>query len=47
MDVVANAVIDLYEKRDKISGLEFVYEPPTLRFFTSEFEPLNDQLIAE
>lgn len=47
MDVVANAVIDLYNKRDKISGLEFVYEPPTLRFFTSRFEPLNDQLIAE
>ena len=39
MDVVADAVIALYRRRDQIKGLEFVYEPPTLRFFTSRFEP--------
>ncbi len=40
MDVVADSVISLYEKRDKISGLKMVYEPPTLRFFNARFEPL-------
>jgi tyrosine phenol-lyase len=39
MDVVAASVIDLYERRDEIGGLEMVYEPPTLRFFTARFEP--------
>lgn len=40
MDVVANAVIDLYKNREQIKGLKFVYEPKVLRFFTSRFEPL-------
>ena len=40
MDVVADAVIALYAKRDEILGLEFVYEPPSLRFFTSRFTPI-------
>lgn len=41
MDVVADSIIGLYKKRDTIKGLEFVYEPPTLRFFTARFRPLN------
>lgn len=40
MDVVAESVIALYQKRDSIKGLEMVYEPPVLRFFTARFEPL-------
>lgn len=40
MDVVAWAVQSLYERRDEIPGLKMTYEPPTLRFFTSRFEPL-------
>lgn len=40
MDVVADSVIDLYEKRASITGLEMVYEPPTLRFFNARFKPL-------
>ena len=40
MDVVAWAVRSLYERRDEIAGLELVYEPPSLRFFTARFEPL-------
>lgn len=39
MDVVADAVIALHERRDEIGGLDLVYEPPTLRFFTSRFRP--------
>lgn len=41
MDVVADSVIELYKNRDKISGLEMVYEPPVLRFFTARFKPLK------
>lgn len=40
LDVVADAVIDLYKERDKTKGLRMVYEPPVLRFFTARFEPL-------
>ncbi len=37
LDVVAGAVIRLYEHRDQIRGLRFVYEPQQLRFFTARF----------
>ena len=38
MDIVADAIIDLYKNRDKIRGLKFAYEPPMLRFFNARFE---------
>lgn len=41
LDVVAEAVIDLYQERESAKGLRFVYEAPVLRFFTARFEPLN------
>jgi tyrosine phenol-lyase len=41
MDVVADSVIRLHEDRDSIRGLEMVYEPPTLRFFTARFRPIE------
>jgi len=41
MDVVADAVIELYKNREAITGLEFVYEPPMLRFFNARFKPLK------
>ncbi len=41
MDVVAEAVIELYKKRETIPGLKMVYEPPVLRFFTARFEPVK------
>ena len=37
---VADGIVRLYERRDEISGLTFVYEPPSLRFFQGRFEPL-------
>lgn len=40
MDLVADAVINLYKNREKITGLQFVYEPPMLRFFNARFKPL-------
>ncbi len=41
MDVVANAVINLYKNRESIRGLRWVYEPKMLRFFTSRFEYID------
>lgn len=38
MDLVADAVINLYQNKEKIKGLKFVYEPKQLRFFTARFE---------
>ena len=40
MDVVAWSVKSLFERRDEISGLTMVYEPPALRFFMARFAPL-------
>ncbi len=40
----------LYENRELIGGLRFVYEPPVLRFFMGGMEPVNDwpqKLIAK
>ena len=38
LDVVAEAVINLYNHKEQIRGLKFVYEPKQLRFFTARFE---------
>jgi len=40
MRVIADAVIRLYERRDTIKGLRFVYEPKVLRFFQGRFEAI-------
>ncbi|MCH8524697.1 MAG: tyrosine phenol-lyase [Balneolales bacterium] len=37
MDVVAESVQAVYEEREAITGLNFVYEPEYLRFFQSRF----------
>jgi len=40
LDVVADACINLYNRREGIKGLKMIYEPKVLRFFTARFEPL-------
>ena len=40
LDVVAEAVIHVYEHRHELKGYEFQYESPILRHFTSTFKPL-------
>ncbi|MBM3135849.1 MAG: tyrosine phenol-lyase [Chloroflexi bacterium] len=40
MDVVAESCLALYEERDKVRGLQMVYEPESLRFFQARFAPL-------
>ena len=41
IDYVVDGIVSLYEKRDRISGLKFVYEPKVLRFFQGRFEPVR------
>jgi tyrosine phenol-lyase len=41
MDVVAESVIEVYERRTEIGGLEFTYEPDDLRFFQARFAPIG------
>ncbi len=41
MDVVAESVAMVYDKRKKIKGLKMVYEPKYLRFFQAKFERLK------
>ena len=41
MDVVAESVIDVHERRNEIRGLKMVYEPEYLRFFQARFEPIS------
>jgi tyrosine phenol-lyase len=40
LDVVAEVVADLYDRRNEIKGLEMIFEPKYLRFFQSRFRPL-------
>ncbi len=37
MDHVVEAILGVWNRRDKVRGLEFAYEAPFLRFFTSRF----------
>lgn len=38
-DVTIEAIKSLYAQRDKLSGLEMIYEPKYLRFFQARFKP--------
>ena len=39
MDVAADAIISLFQKKESIPALKWTYEPPLLRFFNGKFEP--------
>ncbi len=41
MDVVAESVLSVHERREQTRGLKMVYEPRYLRFFQARFEPLD------
>ena len=48
MDVTAESMIDLCDKRDRIRGLKFSYEPEQLRFFQARFQPLvGDRVLVD
>ncbi|HFK6835150.1 tyrosine phenol-lyase [Citrobacter freundii] len=38
MDVVVDGIIKLYQHKEDIRGLKFIYEPKQLRFFTARFD---------
>ena len=40
MDVIAESVQRVHDRRDAITGLRMVYEPKYLRFFQARFERL-------
>lgn len=40
MDVVADSVINVFDRRKDIRGLRMMYEPEYLRFFQARFEPV-------
>jgi tyrosine phenol-lyase len=46
MDVTAESVADLHERRDEVVGVRFTYEPKHLRFFQSRFEPVEGAQIT-
>jgi len=39
---VAESVMEVWDGRDAITGLEFTYEPKYLRFFQARFKPVTD-----
>jgi len=41
LDVVAEAVIEVYKNRESLKGMGFEYEPPVLRHFTARLKPLD------
>ncbi len=41
MDVTAESVLEVFEKREQVKGLKMVYEPKYLRFFQARFEKLD------
>jgi tyrosine phenol-lyase len=40
MDVVAESVASVFDRRKRIKGLRMVYEPKYLRFFQARFKPI-------
>ena len=40
IDYVAEVIIEVFKRKDKIKGLKIVYETPLLRHFTARFEQL-------
>jgi len=41
LDVVCDAVIEVYKNREDLVGLDFDFEPPVLRHFTASLKPLK------
>jgi tryptophanase len=42
MDVVVDALVNIWNRRDQIKGLEFTYEPQVLRHFLCRLKPIED-----
>jgi tryptophanase len=44
---VAESIIDLYGRRERIHGLSLTYEAPVLRHFTARFEELQERPLVQ
>jgi tyrosine phenol-lyase len=44
---VAESIIELYRRRDRIHGLRLIYEAPSLRHFTARFEELQQTSLLQ
>jgi len=40
IDYVAEVIIEVFKRREKIKGYKIIYETPLLRHFTARFEQL-------
>jgi tryptophanase len=38
IEYTAEAIIEVFENRDKLKGMKIVWEPPFLRHFTAKFD---------
>jgi len=47
MDVTAESIMELWEKREGIHGLRMTYEPRHLRFFQARFEPVRSRIVLD
>ena len=41
IDYLAEVIIEVYNKRETLTGLEIIYEAPMLRHFTAKFKPIE------
>jgi tyrosine phenol-lyase len=46
VDYVIEVILEVFARREKISGLKLTYEPPFLRHFTARFEQMAEPLAA-
>jgi tryptophanase len=44
---VAESIIELYRRRERIHGLTLTYEAPMLRHFTARFEELEERPLVQ
>ncbi len=47
IDYAAEAIVEVFKRRDKIPGYRISYEPPYLRHFTAHFEPVLKGTVNE
>ena len=46
LDYVADAIVELYRRRDKVGGLRLTFAAPHMRHFTARLEPIEERVTA-